>query len=96
VVNASEAGIESAGNITIAAVEVLGSENIKAGGDSVGVPVSSVGTVGASVGGAAGAANAASKAATQDAAGGERAPPSAGMAAPSMSIISVEFLGFGA
>jgi len=97
VVNAGEAGIESAGNITIAAVEVLGSENIKAGGDTVGVPVSSIGSIGASVGGAGAAANAASQAATDAAGGGgDRNATAAPMATPSMSVITVEFLGFGA
>jgi hypothetical protein len=97
VVNAGEAGIESAGNITIAAVEVLGSENIKAGGDTVGVPVSSIGSIGASVGGAGNAANAASKSAADAASGaGDRGANAAPMDAPSMSVITVEFLGFGA
>jgi hypothetical protein len=96
-VNAGEAGIESAGNITIAAVEVLGSENIKAGGDTVGVPVSSIGSIGASVGGAGNAANAASKSAADAASGaGDRGANAAPMDAPSMSVITVEFLGFGA
>jgi len=97
VVNAGEAGIESAGNITIAAVEVLGSENIKAGGDTVGVPVSSIGSIGASVGGAGNAANAASKSAADAAGGaGDRGANAAPMETPSMSVITVEFLGFGA
>lgn len=97
VVNASEAGIQSAGNITIAAVEVLGAENIKAGGTAVGVPVSSIGSIGASVGGASGAANAASRAATDAASGsGERGATSTPMDGSTMSIITVEFLGFGA
>ena len=97
VVNAGEAGIESAGNITIAAVEVLGSENIKAGGDTVGVPVSSIGSIGASVGGAGNAANAASQSAADAASGGgDRGANAAPMDAPSMRVIIVEFLGFGA
>lgn len=96
VVNASEAGIESAGNIVIAAVEVLGAENIKAGGASVGVPSASVGAIGASVAGAAGAASAAAKA-SSDAAGNaaSRDAVAASAAAETPAIISVEFLGFG-
>ena len=39
VVNASDAGIGSAGNVTIAATEVIGAGNIDVGGVSVGVPV---------------------------------------------------------
>ena len=96
VVNASEAGIESAGNITIAAVEVLGAENIKAGGASVGVPVANIGAIGASVSGAAGAANAASKAASDSAAGATRDGAGGSTVGSSdVPIISVEFLGFG-
>jgi len=39
-VNAGDAGIGSAGNITIAALHVVGADNIKLGGTSAGVPVS--------------------------------------------------------
>jgi filamentous hemagglutinin family protein len=39
VVNAGDAGIESAGNITVAAERVIGADNISFGGTSVGVPV---------------------------------------------------------
>jgi hypothetical protein len=38
VINAGDAGISSAGNLTIAATAVLGADNIKVGGASVGVP----------------------------------------------------------
>ncbi|MBM4228863.1 MAG: hypothetical protein FJ164_14155, partial [Gammaproteobacteria bacterium] len=96
VVNASEAGIESAGNITIAAVAVLGAENIKAGGAAVGVPSANVGVVGAGVAGAAGAANAASRSAVDSSSGAGRAnDATSGLGGTSVSFISVDFLGFG-
>jgi filamentous hemagglutinin family protein len=38
VVNAGDAGIRSAGNLTIAAVKVVGADNIQVGGTSAGVP----------------------------------------------------------
>ncbi|MBI2799237.1 MAG: filamentous hemagglutinin family protein [Gammaproteobacteria bacterium] len=95
VVNASEAGIESAGNITIAAVQVLGADNIKAGGASVGVPTVSAG-VSASIAGAGSSANAATKAASESAAGGGRPDNvSQPLTTASLNLISVEFIGFG-
>jgi hypothetical protein len=39
-VNAGDAGIRSSGNVTIAAVRVIGGDNIRAGGAAVGVPAS--------------------------------------------------------
>ncbi len=96
VVNASEAGIQSAGNITIAAVQVLGADNIKAGGTSVGVPTVAAG-VSASLAGAGSSANAASKGASDSAASGGRNADdgSQSLGAPSLNMISVEILGFG-
>jgi hypothetical protein len=96
VVNASEAGIESAGNITIAAVAVLGADNIKAGGTASGVPSANVGAVGAGVAGAAGAANAAARSAVDSSTGGMRDNnQEASMRPTNVSFITVEFLGFG-
>ena len=94
VVNASEAGIESAGNITIAAVSVLGADNIKAGGTATGVPVAVAG-VSASVAGAGSSAGAATQAASSLVAGsgGRTQAQNAVTSAP--SVITVEFLGFG-
>ena len=96
VVNASEAGIESAGNITIAAVQVLGADNIKAGGAAVGVPVAA-GGIAAGVASAGGAASGATKSASDAVAGaGNRgAGNSNAIATPAPSLITVEFLGFG-
>jgi len=61
VVNANDAGIV-AGNLTIAATAVLGTNNITVSGTSVGVPVETVG-VGASLAGAASSAASATSAA---------------------------------
>ena len=42
VVNAGDAGISSAGNLTVAATAVLGADNISVGGTSTGVPTATV------------------------------------------------------
>ncbi|HYA38419.1 MAG TPA: filamentous hemagglutinin family protein, partial [Candidatus Methylomirabilis sp.] len=47
VVNAGDAGISSAGNLTIAATAVLGASNIQVAGASIGVPVADTGGLGA-------------------------------------------------
>ena len=52
VVNAGDAGIGSAGNITIAAVEVRGAGNIDIGGKATGVPTVDTGGLNAGVAGA--------------------------------------------
>ena len=62
-VDASEAGIESQGNVTIAAERVLGVDNIKVGGIATGVPVDT-GGLGASLASASSVGNAASDAAS--------------------------------
>jgi filamentous hemagglutinin len=65
IVNAGDAGIQSVGNITIVAVQVIGADNISAGGSAVGVPVDS-GGAGVAVAGASAAASSASAAASDD------------------------------
>ncbi|MEL7449703.1 MAG: filamentous hemagglutinin family protein [Pseudomonadota bacterium] len=64
VVSAGDAGIGSAGNVTIAATEVIGADNIDVGGTAIGVPVDT-GGVAAGLAGVssvtAGAANAATE-----------------------------------
>lgn len=96
VVNASEAGIESAGNITIAAVQVLGADNIKAGGSASGVPVVAAG-VSSSVAAAGSSGSAATQTAGNNAAAGGRGnkDSSTAFGTSPISIISVEFIGFG-
>jgi hypothetical protein len=67
-VNAGDAGIGAAGNINIAAREVVGLDNIQFGGTSTGVP-SQVSNIGASLSGASSAASGASNASTSSVAG---------------------------
>jgi len=66
-VNAGDAGIGAAGNINIAAREVLGLDNINFGGTSTGVP-SQVSNIGASLTGASNAAASTSNTSTDSAA----------------------------
>jgi filamentous hemagglutinin family protein len=94
VVNAGDAGI-IAGNLTIAATAVLGADNIKVSGVSVGVPVDA-GGLGASLAGVSSAAGSASNAATDavNSTGGakdEKAP----IAADTLSWLDVFVTGLG-
>lgn len=97
VVNAGDAGISSAGNLTIAATAVLGADNISVGGVSTGVPSAAVSVpVGlASASNAAGSATRAANAAASDAAGGEQKNLGQTLANSLVSMIDVQFLGFG-
>jgi filamentous hemagglutinin len=63
IVNAGDAGIGSAGNVTIGATEVLGADNIDIGGVGVGIPVDA-GGLGASLSSASAVAGSATNAAT--------------------------------
>lgn len=93
VVDASEAGIETLGNLTIAAVEVLGTQNIKVGGVSTGVPVDS-GGLAASLTGASSVSNSASSASADVGSTAEK-PSQAPMSDAAMSFLEVFVLGFG-
>ncbi len=64
-VNAGDAGIGAAGNLNIAALRVVGADNIQVGGLSTGVPISDVGGIGAGLTGLSNVASEASKAAEQ-------------------------------
>jgi filamentous hemagglutinin family protein len=70
VVNAGDAGIRVAGNLTIAAVRVIGADNISAGGRATGVPVAAASGPAAGVLGSAGAAASAAQGAADAARGG--------------------------
>ncbi|HUI60138.1 MAG TPA: filamentous hemagglutinin family protein [Steroidobacteraceae bacterium] len=73
---AGDAGIGSAGNITIGAIEVIGANNINFGGTAAGVPVET-GGLGASLAGVSSASAGATTAVAESSAGGaqqERAP----------------------
>ncbi len=96
VVSAGDAGIASAGNITIGATEVIGADNIDVGGTAVGVPTADVGLA-AGLTGAADAASASARGATEEAEdrlSGED-PADNAFQQPTLSVISVEVLGFG-
>jgi filamentous hemagglutinin family protein len=95
VVDAGDAGIGSAGNITIGATEVLGADNIDVGGVSVGVPVDTGGVAAGltSVSGtASSASNAATEAASGSASAGEEETP---LASTALGWLDVFVEGFG-
>ncbi|MGI9087067.1 MAG: filamentous hemagglutinin family protein [Chthoniobacterales bacterium] len=88
-VDAGDAGIRVAGNLNIAAVQVLNAGNIATGGASVGTPV----VAAPNLGGLTAASNAVG---AQNATAAETAPRSTTEAAQTLpSIITVEVLGYG-
>jgi hypothetical protein len=89
IVNAGEAGIGSAGNITIGATQVIGADNISFGGVSVGVPVSDFGAA-AALAGVSSVASSVAKSAEESATASV-----ASEAEAHLSVIEVEVLGFG-
>lgn len=101
VVNAGDAGIESAGNITVAAVQVVGADNISVAGTSVGVPTVSTSSLAAGLTGVGDVASAATKSVTDGVASADTgdaeqaAKEAAESLAAALSFISVEFLGYG-
>ncbi|MFZ5493658.1 MAG: filamentous hemagglutinin family protein [Pseudomonadota bacterium] len=92
-VNAGDAGIRSAGNLTIAAPRVVGADNIQVGGISTGVPVTST-AVSGSLAGAAAAGSTATKAAADAAANSAVAAAAAGTGVASLGTVVVDFIGF--
>ncbi|MGE0384907.1 MAG: filamentous hemagglutinin family protein [Gammaproteobacteria bacterium] len=95
VVNAGDAGIESAGNITIAATQVLGAENISVGGVASGVPSVSTSSLAAGLTGVGDVGGSATKSATEAATAGMSSDAQPVAKAPTLGTISVEVLGFG-
>jgi filamentous hemagglutinin family protein len=91
VVNAGDAGIRATGNLTIAAVEVVGADNIDVGGVSIGVPVATSG-VGAAFAGASNATASATSQATETASAVSDDNPERNTP---LGILAVEVLGFG-
>jgi hypothetical protein len=90
-VNAGDAGIGSAGDINIAALRVLGADNIQVGGKSSGVPVGDTGGAGRGLSGLSGTDPAqATNQATRNLAGGSTATETF-----RPNLISVEVLGVG-
>jgi hypothetical protein len=88
---ANDAGIESAGRLTLAATEVLGADNISAGGETAGVPNIEPPSVSAEVGNAGNAASAGHG--DQDLAAAASTTP---LADSALAFLEVEVLGFGA
>jgi hypothetical protein len=95
VVDAGDAGIVSAGNITIVATRVIGADNIQVGGTSVGVPVSS-GGLGASLAGVSSSASSATNAATiADGGNAQKEAQHATLADSALSWLEVFVVGLG-
>jgi len=93
-VNAGDAGIRSAGNVTIAAIRVVGADNIQVGGVSAGVPIGVTGgvNVSAAIGDtAAQATRSVEKAMTEDSKPQASNPGSAW----TPSFVTVEVIGIG-
>jgi hypothetical protein len=94
-VNAGDAGIGAAGNINIAARDVVGLNNIQFGGTSTGVP-SQVSSIGAALSGASSAASGASNTATSTAAGNAaQSEAAAPLAQTALSWLDVFVTGLG-
>jgi filamentous hemagglutinin family protein len=92
-VNAGDAGIRSAGNLTIAAPRVVGADNIQVGGISTGVPVTST-AISGSLAGAAAAGSTATKAAADAAANSAVAAAAAATGVVGLGTVVVDFIGF--
>ncbi len=89
VINASDAGIRSQGNLVLAATQVLGGDNISAGGTAVGIPVAT--NVTAGISGLSSAADSAiNSAGDAITSATDSAIDNAGVA-----LVTVEFLGAG-
>lgn len=96
VVNAGDAGIGSAGNVTIGAVQVIGADNIDVGGVSVGVPLADTGSLTAGAAGLSDAAGTVTKDAMESAtAATQQNTSSTPVADEALAFLQVEVLGFG-
>jgi filamentous hemagglutinin len=95
-INAGDAGIGAAGNITLAALHVLGVDNIQYGGQAVGVPplVSNIGVTLAGVSNVANSATNNAQSSVEDAA--RRAESAAPLAQAAISWLDVFVTGLGA
>ena len=84
-INAGEAGINSAGNITVFALQILNAQNITAQGTSSGLPVAQVGSLASSLAGASNAGASAAQAATDSLRGNQN--PGFGVSNISVEVI---------
>lgn len=102
-INAGDAGIRSAGNLSIAAVRVVGADNIQVGGISTGVPVADTSGLSSGLSGvsglneSAGATSEATRSMSSSAKDGEENAQATRQLLASFkpTFISVEVLGFG-
>ncbi|MEJ0087436.1 MAG: filamentous hemagglutinin family protein [Pseudomonadota bacterium] len=93
IVNAGDAGIGSAGNLNVAAQQVVGLDNIQVGGASTGVPAETS-NLGASLSGVSAVSSSASSAASKDIGGGSQSQ-SAPLAESAVGWLDVFLEGFG-
>ncbi|MBI3774211.1 MAG: filamentous hemagglutinin family protein [Gammaproteobacteria bacterium] len=94
-VNAGDAGIGSAGNLTIAAQHVLGADNIQVGGVSSGVPVVDSGSFASSLSGVGNIANSVTKNTEQALDSVNKSDNAAPIADAALTFLDVEVLGYG-
>ena len=94
-VNAGDAGIGSAGNLTIAAQHMLGADNIQVGGVSSGVPVVDSGSFAASLSGVGNVANSVTKNTEQALDAVNKSDNAAPIADAALTFLDVEVLGYG-
>ncbi len=93
-INAGDAGIRTTGNLTLGAVEVIGTDNIDVGGLSVGVPTTS--SVPVSVTDAGSLSSSATSMSDEASAGMGGSSGNPGENSSPLAILKVEVLGFGA
>ena len=93
-VNAGDAGIGSAGNINIAAQQVIGLDNIQFGGAATGVPAETSG-LGAALAGVSGVASSSSNASSAAVAGKDGADKASPIAQSALSWLDVFVTGLG-
>jgi hypothetical protein len=93
-VNAGDAGIGSAGNVNIAAQQVIGAQNINFSGTSTGVPVAQTGSLAAGLTGVSGLAADAGKVGADSAAQAARAQQKP-QESLKTAFLNVEVIGFG-
>src|SRR5262249_43190285 len=93
-VSAGDAGIGSAGNITIAAVRVVGADNINFGGSAVGVPVET-GGLGASLANVSASSSSATNSAASSGANTHAEQDRAPLASSALSWLEVFVVGLG-
>ena len=95
VINAGDAGIGSAGNVTVAATEVIGADNIDIGGVAVGVPVADTGGLAAGLTGVSNVSSAAAKSSEDSLGGAANQASDSPLADAAFAVLDVVVLGLG-